>query len=180
MKKVLGIILGVLMIVGGIYCIANPAATFASLTIVMGITLIESAIANFIIWLRVKKLGGKNFLLFINSILSLIGGIFLLTNFFAQLIMQETMIIFIALYMVITGAVTIVNAFDIKKLIQGGTWIAVLIIGILMVIAGFLSIKNPLALVITIGVNMGINIIVVGASLIALSLAYKEGSIKNN
>lgn len=174
MKRILGIILGILMCVGGFYCLINPALTFSSLSTIFAITLIESAIGYFVLWLEIKKVGGKSGILIVNAILSLIGGIGLFTNIFAQIMFEGMLLNLIALFMLFGGISQIIHAFEIKKSLPGKPWIFDLIGGILVVVAGVLSISNPLTLGIAIGIRMAINIFTIGISVISLSLFVKE------
>lgn len=173
MKRILGVILGILMCVGGFYCLLNPGLTFSSISTVFAITLIESAIGYFILWIEIKKKGGKSGLLIVNAILSLIGGIGLLTNVFAQIMFEGVLLNLIALFMLVGGVTQIIHAFDIKKKLPGKPWVLDLIGGILVVIAGILSISNPLTLGIALGIRMAINIFTIGISIISLSLFVK-------
>lgn len=171
MKKVLGIILGVLMCIGGFYCLMAPGLAFSSLTVIFGITLIEAAIAYFVFWLKTKDLPVSTSKLLINAILSLIAGIALLTNIFTQLFVETVMVYMIAIVMTARGIMQIAHAFDIKKAIPGSNWVLNLICGILVTISGIMCIINPLALSLAIGIIIAINIFTSGISLIVLSLS---------
>ena len=171
MKKVLGIVLGILMSIGGIYCLTSPAATYATVSMVFAIVLVENAIGYFFIWNEERKVGISDGWQLVSAILSLVGGIFLASNFAAQLIVDAALLGVIAGFMVAFGITRIVDSFKLKKVITGNAWIFVLISGILITVAGVLSLINPAALAITIGVNMGINIFLTGIALIVLTFA---------
>lgn len=169
--KILGIIFGILMVIGGGYCIASPAVTFMSLLIVLAITMIESAIANLILWIKVKKAGGKNGRLIANAIISAIAGIGLLTNAFAQFFTADFMLIMIALIVLVGGIELIIKSFKIKKIaLRKNIWILALIVGILMTISGIMSLISPVSLAITIGIMVGIDIMMAGFGVIAISI----------
>ena len=174
MKRILGVILGILICTGAFYCLAMPALTFSSISVCFAITMFESAIAYFMLWTEVKRQGGKNGLLIVNAIISLLAAIILCTDLMTQLIVDTMLLTLIAIYMILNGILTIVTSFEIKKAVNNGSWIAVLIMGIMIVIAGGFSFANPLILAITIGIDMGLNILMVGISLIFTSIAYKE------
>lgn len=173
MKRIIGVILGVLMCIGGFYCMLAPELTFGSLSTVFAITLLESAVAYFIIWLEMRKVGKKSGLLIVNAILALIGGIGLLTNVFAQIILEGMMLNMIAIFMTAGGISQIAHAFDIKRETPGKPWVWDLIAGILVVLSGIFSFINPLVLSIAIGINIAINIFTIGISLITVSLFVK-------
>lgn len=170
--KILGIIFGILMVIGGIYCVASPGATFMTLLVILAITMIESAIANLILWIKIKKIGGKNGRLIANAIISAIAGIGLLTNAYAQFFTADIMLIAIALIVLVGGVELIAKSFVIKKIaLRKNIWILALIIGILMTIAGIMSLINPASLALTIGTLVGIDIVMAGFGVIAISIA---------
>lgn len=168
--KILGIILGILMAVGGCYCIANPAATFLSVVIVLGITLIECAIASFVSWYRLKKAGKGSALLIVNAIISLIAGITLLTNDMVKLFTADFLLSFAAFLMIFTGIQQIVRSFQVRKKISTGIFVLILIVGILTTVAGVISVSNPAALGLTIGITIGFDILMVGIRIIISSV----------
>lgn len=182
MKKVLGIVLGILMCIGGIYCMTSPAATYATVSMVFAIVLVENAIGYFFIWNEERKAGVADGWQLVSAILSLAGGIFLASNFAAQLVVDAALLGVIAGFMVAFGITRIIDSFKLKKVLKGNTWIVILISGILITIAGVVSFINPAALAITVGLNMGINIFLTGLTLIVFTFAvdYKKEEIKEN
>lgn len=182
MKKVLGIVLGILMCIGGIYCMTSPAATYATVSMVFAIVLVENAIGYFFIWNEERKAGMADGWQLVSAILSLAGGIFLASNFAAQLVVDAALLGVIAGFMVAFGITRIIDSFKLKKVLKGNTWIVILISGILITIAGVVSFINPAALAITVGLNMSINIFLTGLTLIVFTFAvdYKKEEIKEN
>ena len=166
MKKVLGIILGLLMMTGGFYCIKAPGITFLGLILVFGITLIESAVGYVVIWSVIKKAGGKNGLLIVNAILAFIVGFALLTDYFAQYVAEGMMLTMVAVVMILIGIEQINFAIKIKKL-NGNfvIFLLMLIIGFFMALAGVASLINPIVLEMTIGTLIGIDIMLMGINL---------------
>lgn len=169
MNKILGVILGVLMCIGGVFCLANPAATYASISAVFAITLVESAVGYFFIWNAKRKLGQKDGWLLFGAILSLVAGFVIASNAFAQFIVDSAFLGVAAAYMLMMGIFAIVLAFKVKKTIKNSKWIALLVMGILLTACAILSFINPIALAISLGINMAINIIMTGVSLIVAS-----------
>ena len=190
--KILSIILGVLMIGTGIYCVATPVTTYAILPTIIGIVMLAEGIGCIVAWAQSRKEERKStVLLLINAILSVILGILVLMNDMLQLSMAATIPIFVSSWMVVTGIFRIVDSFYIKKLnketrkivgrseeaVAGRTllrevsklWWIHLISGILLVIAGALSFTSPVVTMVAIGVYMGIDIIVTGVNLITLA-----------
>lgn len=170
MKKILGIILGVLTFICGIYCLANPAIALSSVLIVFAITLIVEAIGYFMLWLEIRNIKQSGLLL-LNAILTFIAGILLLTNNFAQIFAGSMLITIISIYMVCQGITTIANSFKLKDSIKTSSWVLILVFGILVTIAGISSFFNPITLLLTIGIIISIDIMIAGLCLIAVSFA---------
>ena len=177
MRRVLGVIFGILMCVGGVYFFMHPGVAFSSISIVFAITLIENAIGHFVIWFEVRKVKGDTGFILVNAILSLICGIALLSNVFTQLIWDSFILTFISIYMIAHGITTISNSFKLKKAISSGTWVLFLICGILVTIAGVFSIINPASLALSIGILIGIDVMIIGINLIVISLSSKSGFV---
>ena len=172
MKRIIGVVLGILMCIGGYYCMATPALTFASIAIVFGITLIERAIANFVLWYKLRKTKLDRGLLLVNAILSLLCGIGLLTNSFTQLFVDTMILTIISIVMTASGIIEIVDAIKVDRNIEGAHWVLSLIGGILVLIGGIFSLTNPLVLSITLGLVIAIDIFAFGIGLIVRSLAH--------
>lgn len=169
MKKILGIILGILMCIGGFYCLMSPDITFSSITVVFAITLFESAIGYFSLWRTIKLLGGKSFLLFVTAVMSVICGISLLTNIVTQLFVESFILTLISFYMIAAGVLEVVNAIKFAEL-TGYRFILSIILGILLIVCGILSVTNPVALAMSIGTLIALDIMATGAVLIVLSI----------
>ena len=174
MKKAIGIVLGILMCIGGIYCLFAPVVTYSTVSIIMAITMIESAIGYFFIWNLGRKAGKANAWMLVQAIISLVAGILLLANDGLKIIMDTMILGMVSGYMIIVGVISIINAFKVKKVAEGKGWIALLITGILIVISGILSLINPIALAISLGIIMAMNIITTGINLITISSTLKD------
>lgn len=174
MKKAIGIVLGILMCIGGVYCLFAPVLTYSTVAIIMAITMIESSIGFFYIWNLGRKVGKPNTWMLVQAILSLVAGILLIANDSLKIVMDTMILGMVAGYMIIVGVISIINAFKVKKLTEGKDWIALLIMGILIVISGVLSLINPAALAISLGIMMAMNIITTGINLITISSTLKN------
>ena len=55
--KVLAIVFGIYMVIGGFYCLFNPAATYLVIGYVVGLSMVFDAITRFIFWSQARKDG---------------------------------------------------------------------------------------------------------------------------
>ena len=189
--KILSVILGVPMIVGGINCAAMPLETYSVLPTLMGIALLADGIGRIVAWAAARRRNESRALLMISAILSLLLGIFLLSSSMLQLGVALVYTQFISGWITATGILRIIESFQIRRLrseadgiseptpeaegframlreVSGKWWIH-LLLGILLVIAGVMSFINPLTTMIAVGTCMGIAIIIGGVDLIALA-----------
>lgn len=167
---VLFIILGILLIGCGFSCIFTPLLTFMNagyfvviMIAVVGIVGIVKGIA--------KKQFGINFVF---SILSALLGI-VMVLFPGSLLLAETvMLIMTAVWFVMMGIVTIINAVSAAKAKGSKIWILQLIFGILAVLIGGYSFFHPMLVAVSLGVLIGIFFIETGCNLLFSGIAFKD------
>lgn len=176
-NRILTLILGILMIGAGIYCVLTPELTVVSLSYVIGVTMIIDAIANIILWTDLKNAGYADGWSLAGAIISLICGIVLVGSLVMQLAVTNFMLYLAAAWLLALGIVRIVIAFKLKKAGEqyrsrflAKRWWLVLIAGILLVLCGIFSFINPTALMIVIGINIGLAIILAGVALVSIAV----------
>lgn len=175
-SRIVAFILGIVMIVSGVYCLFTPVMTYMTLGYIVGINMIIDAIGGIITWSDRKKAGRADGWTLGGAIASLVFGIVLLTSAAMQLVVDMTIVYIAAAWLVVIGVIRIIHACKVHKLrkaldaeVLGKRWWLMLLIGILLVVCGILSFINPTGLIIAIGINFGLNIIVAGANLIAVA-----------
>lgn len=177
MRKTLSIIFGVLMIIGGIYCIAAPGITFLTIGYVVGVNMIFDGIGRIINWSQLRKESNSSVWVLISAILSLGFGVALLMSDILQLVLDVYIVYMIAIWLIILGALRIAHALRVKQARDvvetvkvdtqfGKSWWAAMILGVLLVVAGVVSLFAPATLAKVIGVVIGVSIIVAGANLV--------------
>ena len=171
--RVLTVIFGILMVIGGFYCLFTPAITYLSVGYAVGLIMVVDAVAGFINWNNLKQEGmGDGWMLF-GAILSLVFGIFVLGSDVLQLGVDVFLVYYIATWLVVYGVVVIIRALRMKRLHRKyntaviGTRSGVsVLLGILMIVFGVLSFMNPLVIAAAIGIFIGLGVIACGANLI--------------
>ena len=186
--RVLPMLLGILLIVGGVIMVATPLDTYAIVPVVMGIVMVLAAIACLAAWRAIRKLGGHNAFLFWSALLSAALGIALLVSESMQQGMGKAIIYISAAWMLIIGIIRIVAAVkkhnlkgysqkmrprtteaEITKYALGKlaeTWVTSLVIGILWVLCGVLCFVKPAIAMAVIGILIGIEVVMSGVGLI--------------
>lgn len=175
--RVLGVILGVLVIIGGIYLFAMPVQTYLSLAWVLGAVMIVDGVFNAVTWSSARRLGQADGLSLVGAIVSIVFGVLVLGSLGMQLAVDLFIALAAAFWIIISGILRIIMSLQIRKGLKayegkvlGGKWYVSLILGIVLVILGILCILDPFILALAIGWLIGIAFIVGGITIISLSV----------
>lgn len=178
MMKVLTCILGVLLVIGGFFCIFNPGSTYSTLAWIIGFCMLISAIGDICTYSDRKAKGMADGWSLAGAIISAVFGIILLISNGMQFALNTIIAILAGVWILASGIVKIISAVKLHKFRQtlpeerrGSVWLITLIIGILMALAGIIGFINPAVMALTIGMLMGIYILMTGVELIAVSFA---------
>ena len=174
--KVLSIVLGILMIISGFYCLFTPDMTYLMVGYVVGLSMVFDAIGRFVYWWQAKKEGADGWML-TGAILSAVFGFFILNSSALQLAIDNFIVYYIAIWLVFNGIIVIVRAWKIRRFhkdwdtkLLGKHWYTPLCIGILLCVFGILSLLNPTIIASAIGIFIGLGIISAGANMITLAM----------
>lgn len=172
-SKVLAIIFGILMVIGGISCMFTPVVTTLAIGYIVGFSMIFDAIGRFMEWFDLRKTQEADGFMLAGAILSMIFGFFILNSAILQLGIDAFIVYYIAIWLILHGIITVLHALKLHKFhknwdtkILGTRWYLPLIFGILVVIFGIICLFNPLIIASMIGVFIGLGIISAGATMI--------------
>ncbi len=174
--KVFAVVFGVLIIIGGAYCLFTPVETFTALSWLVGAVMVADGVANAVTWFQMRKAGINNLWPLIGAIISVVLGVVILGNFFAQFVVERVLIYMLAAWLIIGGAIRIFMGVKMRSAYKEGldrykNWLLVLILGIAILVIGVISLFDPLGLMATVGVLMGISIIAMGVGVLGLAFA---------
>ena len=174
--KVLLIIFGVLMIIGGFSCLFRPVSTSLLLGYAVGLTMVFDAVGRFINWWDEKKNGVADGWMLTGAILSAVFGIFILNSALLQLSVDAFIVYYVAVWLVLHGIFSVIRACKLHRLhknldtkVVGKHWYIPLCLGILLIVFGILCMFKPIIVASTIGVFIGLGIISAGANMITLA-----------
>lgn len=177
--KVLSIILGVLMIIGGLYCLFNPGITYLSIGYVIGVAMLLDAVGRMYAWFQLKKEGEADGWMLAGAILSAVFGIVLISNSAAQLSVDVFVAYVAAIWILLHAVITLIRAFRARRFhkalntrILGKRWWLGMILGVLMCVFAILSLMNPGVIMAAIGTFIGLGIIVAGANMISIAASW--------
>lgn len=171
--KGFSVILGILLIIGGLFCIFSPVLTYSSLAWIIGFSMLINAIGDICAYSENKELGFADGWTLAGAIISILFAIILCVSNILQLAVISFIAIFVGIWVLVRGVMNIATAVKIHKYRKtipeenrGHVWLVSLIMGILMAAIGVLSLFNPIIVALTIGILMGIEILLSGVRLL--------------
>ena len=175
--KVLTIILGILIVIGGLYCVFYPGLTYLSLGYFIGVVMLLDAVGRFHAWSQFKKAGEADGWMLAGAVLSAVFGLVLICNSAAQLSVDVFIAYMIGIWILAHAVITIVRALRARKfhkklntIYVGKHWWVGLLIGIAMCVFAVLSLMNPGVIMVAIGTFIGLGVVMSGANLISLGV----------
>ncbi len=164
-QRILTIVMGVLLTIGGIWCMVMPFETVTTLVWIFGIFMFVRAIAEIATYRERKAAGFADGFSLAMSIISLIFGFLLIVSWKMQFVATDVLLFFIFFWLIFGGVMSIVSAVQLKRLFDISP-VAGIIIGIIMIFAGMLGIAHPLVAAMSVGIIVGINIVACGIDLV--------------
>ena len=114
--KVVTIVLGALLLLGGLYCMFAPVATYSALGWLIGLSMIVEGVGDIVMWNNWRKEGFSNGWMLAGGIVSIVFGVFLLGSSVAQFAVDLFIAYLIAIWLVIGG----IAAITVGPLLQKG------------------------------------------------------------
>lgn len=167
-----GVLLGVLFLLLGIWVLQSPIESFVTFAIYFAITYIISGIGAIAFSVSNREaLDGWGWQL-AGGILELVMGIALLANPGVSMIVLA---FFVGFWLLFRGFATISIAVELKK--DGGkNWGWTLFSGILTMILAFMVLLNPLYAVSTLSIFIGLSLIMAGVAQIMIGFQVRKVS----
>lgn len=166
--RVLKIAAGVILIVTGVFCFANPGATFLSIAFILGCAMLLSGICGTFAYIWQSRKSEIKGSLLVEGVLSIILGLLVLSN---QLLVDPTIPVFFGMWVMFSGIIRAVEAYIHRKS-DTAELIRFLSLGLIGVGAGLYSFYNtvlfafsPILLVGILYVVQGFNVLMVDISL---------------
>lgn len=176
--KILSVILGILMIGSGIYCLCTPGLTFLAVGWIIGFNMLADAVGNILTWRGRKEIGLADGWTLAGAIVSLVFSIVLLGSTAMQLSVDLFVAYMAALWLTVIGILRLVRSLKLRRFhkalntqIIAKRWWVVTINGLLLLAVGILGLMNPTATMIALGTMMGLHIAMAGINLISTALA---------
>ena len=165
-----GLILGILFILLGIWVFRTPIESFVALSVFFAVTYLISGVGRiFFSVSNRKEMEGWGWLL-AGGLLETLLGLALLANPGVSMIVLA---FFVGFWLMFNGISTISTSIDLKKYQKKG-WVWILLSGILTTILAFVVLVNPLYAVSFISVFIGLSLIFSGIAQIMISMELRS------
>lgn len=167
--KVISIVMGILVILVGAFCIINPAASAFTIAWLFGAALLVGGVVELVDACRREKKSAWDIIF---AILTIIAGGILLFSYFGVAFANTVLVVLLAILMIAAGVTRIAVSLELKKL--GVSWAFNLVIGIFLILMAIIVFARPAIGFIVIDVMFSLTLITQGIALIAFGAEYKE------
>ncbi|MCQ4636353.1 DUF308 domain-containing protein [Anaerovorax odorimutans] len=166
--RVLTIISGVLLVLTGVFCFANPGETFLSLAFVLGLIMVINSIIQGIAycWGRSGQNDNNGWIL-TEAIITFILGILVLSN---QIAADVAIPMVFGMWVMFSGVLRVVTATMIDRANKKLNFAWTLITGVLCVLGGIYAFLDPIIAGLAIAVLLGILFVLQGISTLELGI----------
>ena len=174
-QKIIRIIIGIILVFAGIYCIITPAATVAPLAWTIGLFIIVHALSCIGVWQERRALGfGENYEL-ISAILSLIFGVVLIVSNFFQTMVSTILSYILASWIAMIGIFRLLVASNLRKLevdtsVRINNYNTQMILGEQLILIAVLIFIRPVIVAAVLGIFIGICLAVFGIVQVVLAI----------
>lgn len=170
--KLLTIIMGILLIIGGIACIFMPGITFLNIAWILGICFLIIGVHIILAYFRNKERLNASIWDLISGGLTVIFGVLLLTNIYAKFLTEAMIIYGFVIWLLATGAMRIIASLALKRN-EFSHWIWMFLVGVLTLIIGLYALFHPQVTARVLGYLIGILVMIQGVNLLSFGLAIK-------
>lgn len=168
MVRIFKIAAGVILILSGVFCFANPGETFLSVAFLLGCAMLLSGISGAFAYIWISRKREITNSLMIEGVTSIILGILVLCN---QLATEAAIPVFFGLWVMFSGVMCTVEAYTNRKT-AGAELIWLISLGLISIAAGVYAFFNTVlfgfSVILLTGilfVIQGINVLMTGVSL---------------
>jgi len=168
--KWIGVILGVLMAVLGLYGTFHPVMFFASLGWLIGLAVLAAGFDGFGAWWAGRKTKAASVWDLVLAVLSVVFGIMLISNIWLRVLTDEALLVLFGVWITLSGVLRIVNAVKLKP----KAWGLLVVLGAALIILGIVSLAHPLITALSIGWCVALNFAFQGINMIFGAFAAED------
>ena len=169
----ISLLVGFVLIIGGIFSLSNPLATFLTLAIMLGIVVLVRGIMLIVAYFKLENRTGAKvfFALILGILLAITGVIFLFRPLFAT----NVFAFIIAIWFIVDAINNLINADRLKPAGKGIYFLSI-VFNVLVLFGGIILVLHPLIAGLSVAVIIGITLLVFGVNHIVLAFMGKESA----
>jgi len=169
----ISLLVGFVLIIGGIFSLSNPLATFLTLAIMLGIVVLVRGIMLIVVFFKLENRTGAKvfFALILGILLAITGVIFLFRPLFAA----NVFAFIIAIWFIVDAINNLINADRLKPAGKGIYFLSI-VFNVLVLFGGIILVLHPLIAGLSVAVMIGITLLVFGVNHIVLAFMGKESA----
>ncbi len=168
--RVVAILFGVLMMVGGFLALSYPTMAYLSIAWLIGICILLEAIGETASLIDRRKSGRVDPWTVVSTILSFIVGALLIFSIYADMLLSAILTYLISIWIIMLGIMSVLKGSRDRKSGNMG-WLPTLL-GLMMILFGIVGFFSPSIIAFSTGVFAGVAIILSGIALAAQAIAY--------
>lgn len=167
--RLLTIISGVLLVLAGVFCFANPGETFLSLAFILGFIMVINSIIQGIAywWGRSGNHNDNNGWILVEAIITFILGLLVLSN---QIAADVAIPMVFGMWVMFSGILRVVTATTINRANKRSNFVWTLVTGLICAAGGLYAFLNPIIAGLAIAILLGIMFVLQGISTLELGI----------
>lgn len=163
--------LGIIYLIVGIIALGSVVMATAASVLIVGVMMVIAGVAEVINAFQNK--GWGKFLIWL-----LLGALYVIAGFLAfqnPLLTAAVLTLILGIALVISGIMRVILAFSMK---EGTPWIWVLISGVVTLLLGLMIFSHwPVSSLYVLGMFLGVDLVIAGASWIAMAFGLKNANL---
>lgn len=174
-RKVLVMLLGILILICGVYSLLTPLSTFLVTGYIVGVLILCDAVANIIAWFETKKYANISGWYLVSAIISAIFGIIIIANVRMQFAVDMAIVYIVSAWIVALAISRINLAIRLKRVndalpnfLKNSRWIGLILVAILMIIFAIVCMMQPGIMSVLLGTLISWVMIFNGLTLVTL------------
>ena len=160
--KLFKILAGIILILTGIFCFANPGATFLSLAFLLGCSMVATGFISLGIFYWISRKKETENLILIEGLMNVLLGILVLSD---TLISDAAVPLFFGMWVIFSGVLRVAEACCLKSS-DGQKRIGSLILGVIGILIGMYAFFNPVLAVLSVVIQTGILFVMQGLNVL--------------
>ena len=175
--RILSIIVGICLAIGGLYCAMHPGITYLSKSWIIIAGMLIYGLGGAARYSSLRRIGKANGFPLVSYFLAIGLAVVLMISMAMRFSTMVLLLYFVMFWMIATGISRIITAFRLRKIHSetetglGRNWGWLLVIGILLSVTGLLGFARPMAAALTIGLIIGTGLFISGLDMILFGTA---------